>query len=406
MVINKTNLAQQWAEAAHKGKETMTASTIPEQYKEYAEVFSEEAARRFPPEREDDHAIKFKEGTPDTFSCKIYPISTPETNFLRNWIDENLQKEFIRESKSPYASPTFLIKKKNGDYRVIQDYRTLNAWTVPDTSPLPLIAPLIEKLHGKTLFTKFDIRWGYHNIRIKEGDQHKGAFKTPLGQYEPMVMNFGLRNAPATFQRMMNKLLRPIKAQYGEDVQGYMDDILIATKDDLAYHRTVVKAVLTTMKENSLFLKPEKCEFEKHRVEYLGILLENGTVQPDPSKISGLREWPTTLKSVKEVRSTLGVLGYQRAFIPGFSHIARPLTELLQKNKTFEWTEQCTEAVKELIRLITTQLVLIHPDPDKTFELEVDTSNYATGAILFQQDERGKPRPIGYNSKTFNDAER
>jgi len=232
------------------------------------------------------------------------------------------------------------------------------------------------------------------------------VFKTPLGQYEPMVMNFGLRNAPATFQRMMNKLLRPIKAQYGEDVQGYMDDILIATKDDLAYHRTVVKAVLTTMKENSLFLKPEKCEFEKHRVEYLGILLENGTVQPDPSKISGLREWPTTLKSVKEVRSTLGVLGYQRAFIPGFSHIARPLTELLQKNKTFEWTEQCTEAVKELIRLITTQPVLVHPDPDKTFELEVNASNYTTGAILFQRDEQGKPRPIGYNSKTFNDAER
>ena len=221
-----------------------------------------------------------------------------------------------------------------------------------------------------------------------------------------MVMNFGLRNAPATFQRMMNKLLRPIKARYGEDVQGYMDDILIATKDDLTYHREVVKTVLSAMKENSLFLKPEKCEFEKHRVEYLGILLEDGTVQSDPSKISGLHEWPTTLKSVKEVRSMLGVLRYQRAFIPGFSHIARPLTELLQKNRTFEWTERCTEAVKELIRLVTTQLVLIHPDPNKTFELEVDASHYVTGAILFQQDERGKPRPIRYSSKTFNDAKR
>src|SRR6266567_9475636 len=111
-----------------------------------------------------------------------------------------------------------------------------------------------------------------------------------------------------------------------------MDDILIATKDNLTYHREVVKTVLSTIEENSLFLKPEKCKLEKHRVEYLGILLENGTVQPDPSKIAGLREWPTILKSVKEVRSTLGVLGYQRAFIPGFSHIARPLTELLQKN--------------------------------------------------------------------------
>ena len=162
-----------------------------------------------------------------------------------------------------------------------------------------------------------------------------------------------------------------------------MDDILITTKDDLTYHREVVKTVLSVMKENSLFLKPEKCEFEKHCIEYLGILLEDRTVQPDPSKISGLYEWPTTLKSVKEVRSILGVLGYQRAFILGFSHIARPLTELLQKNKTFEWTERCMEAVKELIRLVTTQPVLIHPNPDKAFELEVDASNYATGAILF-----------------------
>ncbi|SRR6266576_626848 len=151
-----------------------------------------------------------------------------------------------------------------------------------------------------------------------------------------MVMNFGLRNAPATFQRMINKLLRPIKARYREDVQGYMDDILIATTNDLDHHRKVVRAVLNMMKEHSLFLKPEKCEFEKHRVEYLGILLENRTVQPDPSKVTGLRDWPTTLKSVKEVRSTLEVLGYQCAFILGFSHIARPLTELLRKDKPFE----------------------------------------------------------------------
>jgi len=219
-------------------------------------------------------------------------------------------------------------------------------------------------------------------------------------------MNFSLRNAPAIFQRIMNKLLWPIKAHYEEDIQGYMDDILIATKDDLKYHREVVKAVLNIMKENSLFLKPEKCEFEKHHVKYLEILLKGGTVQPDPSKVTGLQDWLTTLKSIKEVRSTLGVLGYQHAFILGFSHIARPLTELLQKNKTFEWNNQCTEALKELIRLVTTQPVLVHPDPNKTFELEVDASNYATGAILFQRDEQGKPQPIGYNLKTFNDVKR
>src|SRR6266699_4660121 len=135
---------------------------------------------------------------------------------------------------------------------------------------------------------------------------------------------------------MINKLLQLIKAHYREDIQGYMDDILIATTDDLEYHREVVKAVLNMIREHSLFLKPEKCEFEKHCVEYLGILLEEGTVQPDSSKVTGLWDWLTILKSVKEVQSTLGVLRYQCAFILGFSHITRPLTELLRKNKVFE----------------------------------------------------------------------
>ena len=162
VMINKTNLMQQWAEAAYKDRKVMTETSIPEHYKEFTEVFSEEAAKRFPPSRDDDHAIDFKEGAPDEFKCKIYPISAKETKFLQDWVDENLGKQFIQESKSQFASPTFLIKKKNGDYRVIQDYRQLNEWTVPDASPLPLIGPLIERLHERTLFTKFDIRWGYH----------------------------------------------------------------------------------------------------------------------------------------------------------------------------------------------------------------------------------------------------
>jgi len=371
-------MAQQWAEKllVRRKDDLVTEANIPSQYEEFSDVFSEAAARRFPPAREDDHAIDFKPGAPDTFSCKIYPISTRETEFLREWINENLEKQFIRESKSPYASPTFLIKKKNGDFRVIQDYRTLNEHTVPDVSPLPLIGSIIEKLHGRTLFTKFDIRWGYHNIRIRDGDQEKAAFKTTIGQYEPMVMNFGLRNAPATFQRLMNKVLRPVKARYGEDVQGYMDDVIIATKDDIAYHREVTRAVLEAMRNASLFLKPEKCEFEKRKIEYLGLVLNGDSIEPDPSKIEGLKSWPTTLKSVKEVRSTLGVLNYNRAFIPGFANIAKPLTELLKKDTPFLWTPRHTIAVERLIQKVTSQPVLICPDPNKTFELEVDASNY------------------------------
>ena len=220
-----------------------------------------------------------------------------------------------------------------------------------------------------------------------------------------MVINFGLQNTPATFQRVMNKLLQPIKAKYRKDVQGYMNDVLIATKNDLEYHWKVVKAVLSIMKKESFFLKSEKCEFEKWYVEYLGMLLEDGTIQLNPSKVAGLKEWPITLKSVKEVWSTLEVLGYQQAFIAGFAKIAKPLTNLLKKNQPFKWTNECTDAIKELIHCVTTHPILIHLDPTKTFKLEVDASNYTTGAILFQRDNKGKPCPIGYNSRTFNEAE-
>ena len=408
MRINKTNVAQQWAEKLLKEKknELTTEATIPAQYAEYSDVFLESAARQFPPHREDDHAINFKPGTPDMFSCKIYPISLKETAYLREWVSENFDKQFIRESKSPFASPTLLIKKKNSDYQVIQDYCTLNEHTIPDVSPLLLIGEIISKLHGWTLFTKFNIRSGYHNIRIHNRDQQKAVFKTNVRHYEPMVMNFSLRNTPATFQRLMNQVMRPVKAKFREDLQTYMDNIIIATKDNLPYHHEVVHAVLLAMRNASLFLKPEKCKFEKRKVEYLGLLLDGDTIRPDPSKVEGLWSWPMTLKTVKDVHSTLGILNYNCAFIPGFAQVAKPLTKLLKKDAPFVWTDKCTNTIQGLIDKVTNEPILVHPDPQKDFELEVDASNYATGAILFQQDKRGKPRPIGYHSKTFSNAER
>lgn len=152
----------------------------------------------------------------------------------------------------------------------------------------------------------------------------------------------------------MNKLLRPIQAKYGEDMQGYMDNVIIATQNDLNYHREVVCAILTALREASLFLKPEKCEFEKQRIVYLGLVLNGDTIEPDPSKIEGLKSWPTTLKNVKEVRSTLGVLNYNHTFIPGFAQLAKPFTSLLKKDTPFKWTLVHTQAIEQLIKKITT----------------------------------------------------
>jgi hypothetical protein len=197
--INKTMLAMSWAIKREPDKVRLAEKDIPKQYQDYVDVFSEEKAKQFPPLREEDHQIKFTNDVPKYFKGGVYSLTIKQTTFLRKWLDEELSKGFIRPSKSSYPCPTFLIEKKNGDYQVIQDYKTLNDFTIPDKHPLPLITNLIEQLNGKILFMKFDIRMGYNNIRIAEEDQEKAAFTTPLGQYEPMVMNFGLCNTPATF---------------------------------------------------------------------------------------------------------------------------------------------------------------------------------------------------------------
>ena len=249
---------------------------------------------------------------------------------------------------------------------------------------------------------------GYNNIRIKEGDQEKAAFTTPLGQYEPMVMNFGLRNAPATFVRAMIRVFRTLQNEYPGELLVYMDDILIATKNDVGRHRHIVRKVLDIMRKESFFLRTSKCEFEQTKVEYLGSSYStmDTFVKPDSTKTSGLKTWPRTLKTVREVRSTLGLLNYHCAFVPGFSHIVKPLPpNLLKKDTPFRWTPACTHALDRVIHILTSEPVLTHPDPEKPFELEVDASDYATGAILFQRDERGKPKPLGFHSKTLSKEE-
>ena len=286
------------------------------------------------------------------------------------------------------------------------DYRTLNKWTVRDNYPLPLISNIIERLQGKTLFSKFDIRWGYNNIRIKEEDRWKAAFKTPFGLYEPTVMYFGLTNSPATFCRAMQKMLQHWLNKYPDETGNYIDDMVVATKGDRQCHQQIVGELLQIFQDNSYFLQPAKCEFEVSKIECLGLVVDGTTLSIDPKKADGLHNWPRTLSTVKEVRSVLGVLGYQRPFIPHYANIARPLTVLTKKNSPFVWTAECRSALDTLISAVTEGPTLAQPDMSRPFFLQVDASAYTTGAILSQQDDRGKHRAVGFLSKTFNKAER
>jgi hypothetical protein len=192
---------------------------------------------------------------PKMLDCKTYPLAIGQQDLLDQFLAEHLQKGYIRTSKSPYTSPFFFIKKKDGKHRPVQDYRKLNEVTVRNTYPLPLIKELIHQLVGKQWFTKFDIRWGYNNVRIKEGDEWKAAFKTNRGLFEPTVMFFGLTNSPATFQTMMDAIFREEIAS--GDIIIYMDDILIATTGSLDHHRNMVAHILSKLREHDLFLKLE-----------------------------------------------------------------------------------------------------------------------------------------------------
>ncbi len=314
-------------ELAIQAQQYTTKREVPKEYKHFAKVFSEEESKRYPPKRAWDHAIKFKKDVPDAIDCKIYPQTQEEDKALQKFLAEEVEKGYVRPSKSPYASPFFYIKKKDGKLRPVQDYRKINAVTIRNQYPLPLITDLIRDLSNAHIYTKLDIRWGYNNIRIREGDKGKAAFKTWYGLFEPTVMYFGLTNSPATFQTMMNYIFRDTILKHellGTTIRVYMDDIGIAMRTDMKGHTAAVQDVLQVALDHDLYFKPEKCTFHVPSMDYLGVILEKGVTRMDPVKIAGIDKWPVP-KTVTEVRRAVGFFNFYRPFIKGFAHIARPL---------------------------------------------------------------------------------
>ena len=247
-VTYSTQLAAQ----AHQTKAKKTfEEMVPEAYRDFAKVFSEAESERLPEHRPWDHAIDLKPDAPEMLRAKVYPMPVNEQAELDKFLEENLRKGYIVPSKSPLASPVFFVKKKDGKLRMVQDYRKLNDITIKNRYPLPLATDIINRLRQAKYFTKFDVRWGYNNIRIKEGDEWKAAFVTNRGLYEPKVMFFGLTNSPATFQSLMNSIFVDLVA--AGKVAVYLDDILIYSTD-LEEHRTIVCEVLRRLEEHDLFL--------------------------------------------------------------------------------------------------------------------------------------------------------
>jgi len=374
---------------------------IPKEYHDFLDVFDEEKASRFPTSKVWDHKIELKEGFIPK-SGKIYNLSPQEQLETKKFLKENLNKGYIRPSSSPQAAPLFFVKKKTGGLRPCQDYRYLNEWTIKNAYPLPLITDILDKLKGAKYFTKLDVQWGYNNVRIRDGDQWKAAFKTPEGLFEPTVMFFGMTNSPATFQSMMDEIFR-IEIDKG-CVIIYMDDILIfaKTQEEL---ELMTRQVLLKLRENDLFLKPEKCAFAQTQVEYLGFIIEEGKVSMDQNKIEALKAWPEP-KNQTEVRQFIGFGNFYRKFIRGYSDLARPLNELLKKERYFEWTQEAQEAFDTLKDQFSREPVLFMPDMTRPFQIKTDASKYPSGGVLTQEDKNGNRHPIAFISKSFTDTER
>ncbi len=352
---------------------------LPFEYQEFASLFEKSAVDTLPKHQPWDHSIPLKEGTQPPYG-PIYSLSEVELKALREYLDENLSKGFIRSSSSPAGAPILFVKKKDGSLRLCVDYHGLNNITIKNRYALPLISELLDRVHGTKFYTKLDLRGAYNLVRIAKGEEWKTAFRTRYGHYEYQVMPFGLTNAPASFQALVNDVLRPYLDDF---VVVYLDDILVYSKD-LESHIEHVKKVLRRLQDAQLFVKLEKCQFHVQEVEFLGYILSNEGISMDPKKVEAITSWPIPI-STHGVMSFLGLANFYRRFIANYSKIAAPLTALLQKEATsskFVWNLPAQQAFDQLKSAFKDTVLLQHHDPAKPSFLETDASDLALRGCL------------------------
>ncbi|GBG60334.1 hypothetical protein CBR_g4290 [Chara braunii] len=344
------------------------------------------------PNRPTKHHIELLPGAvPPT--GRIYRMSLAELEELRKQLETLTSKGWIRPNTSEFGAPVLFVPKGNDEFRMCIDYRGLNKITRKSTEPLPRIDDLLDMVQGCTVFSKVDLKSGYHQIEMAEEDVYKTSFKTRYGTYEFLVMPFGLCNAPGTFQTEMHRIFRPYLDKF---MVVYLDDILVFSKT-AREHAEHLALVLQSLRDSHYKINREKSSFGVPSVIYLGHVISGDGLAPEAAKIVAIQEWPPP-QTVRDVRSFMGLTSYYRKFVRNFSAVAAPLTNLTKKDTPFLWSLHCQLAFTRLKKALTRAPVLKLPVPTLPFILTTDASQYGIGAVL-QQDDGNGLWPVEFMSK-------
>ena len=311
-------------------------------------------------------------------------VPLPHREKVQELLQDMLRRNIISPSKSPWASPIVLVKKKDGTTRFCVDYRKVNEVTRKDAYPIPRVDDTLDTLAGSTWFTTLDLKSGYWQVEVAGENRDKTAFCTSEGLYEFNVMPFGLCNAPATFQRLMNSVLAGLQCT---SCLVYIDDIIVVG-NSFDQYLSNLQQVLERLKQAGLKVHPSKCQFLQREVTFLGHVISPNGIAPDPVKTCKVEQWPTPSSRV-EVQQFLGLANYYQRFVKDFASHAKPLRQLTEKRSTFKWTTDCQAAFDHLKQCLTSAPTLMMPNWSRPFIINTDASDTGIGAVLSQVDDEG-----------------